>query len=158
MQSLEDFGIIPSVIYKDSLLNINKNLLIGEKNGIRVYHCENKKFSFSFFYKNEEFGKVYSINSLGNNYFICGRSFGFCSIFLLREEEGKGKSIRKINIFRNNNLRTSYESFEVNNDKYYINNICIKKTSVATGNILVSSVDKTLKIYSFSYKSNTSIG
>ena len=136
---------------------MNNHLLVGEKDGIEVYLIENKRFFFSFFYKNEEFGNVYTINPLGNNYFICGRSFGFCSIFLLREEEGKGKSIRKINIFRNNNLRTSDEAFEVTKDNYYINNICIKKTSVATGNILVSSVDKTLKVYSFSFINNALI-
>ena len=145
------------VLYNNSLLNMNKHLLVGEKDGIEVYFIENKRFFFSFFYKNEEFGNVYTINPLGNNYFICGRSFGFCSIFLLREEEGKGKSIRKINIFRNNNLRTSDEAFEVTKDNYYINNICIKKTSVATGNILVSSVDKTLKVYSFSFINNALI-
>ena len=125
---------IPSQIYNDSLLSINNFLLVGELEGIRVYHHEHGTISFSFFYKNEEFGGIYSIKYLGNNYFICGRSFGFCSIFLLREDV---KYIRKVNIFRNNNLRTSDQNFNVLKDEFCNSNICVKKNSETDGNILV---------------------
>ena len=148
---LKEFINNSSTFYNDSLLNLDKNLLVGEKDGIRVYHHEEKVITFSFFYKNEEFGSFYSIKYLGNNYFICGRSFGFCSIFKLKEKE---KNIRKINIFRNNNVITSMKEFDIMNDNYFINNICVKKTSVATGDILISSVDRTLKIYSYAFHNN----
>ena len=151
LRSLYEFRNNSAAYYKDSLLAIDGNLLVGEYNGIRVYRYDGRRISYSFFYKNKEFGNVYSIKHLGNNYFICGRSFGFCSIFLLRE---RTKNIRKINIFRNNNLRTSDEEFEVMNDNYLINNICVKRTSADRGNILVSSVDKTLKAYSYSFRQN----
>ena len=150
LQLKEPVYDIPSRIYNDSLLNINSYLLVGESDGIRAYLHEHGAISFSFFYKNEEFGGIYSIKYLGHNYFICGRSFGFCSIFLLRED---GKYIRKVNIFRNNNLRTSDEEFNVSNDEFYISNICVKRKSETNGNILVCSKDKTLKAYNFTFSS-----
>ena len=149
---IKEFNNIPSTIYNDSFLDINKNLLVGEKDGISVYKYGKKRITFSFFYKNEEFGGIYSMKSLRDNYFICGRAFGFCSIFLLREN-----NIRNINVFRNNNLRASDKPYDLKDDKFYITNICVKKPSESSGNIgniLVSSVDRTLKIYWFKYKKN----
>lgn len=88
---------------------------MGEKNGISVIKHENKRFTYSYFYKNEEFGGVFSINSLGRNNFICGRSLGYCSIFLLREN-----SIRKVNIFRNNNLSIYNNSNIIRHSRTYV--------------------------------------
>ena len=173
---MEVFANISFTIYNESFLNINKFILIGDKDGIRVYKIVinnqlRKRIEYSFYYKNEEFGIVYSIKSLGSltreppsrtigkNYFICGRSFGFCSIFLLREKE---KSIRKINIFRNNNQSSSEHGFNVIRDDFCINNICVEEMTyendprnpIAFGRLLVYSVDKTLKIYNFKYFEN----
>ena len=133
-------------LFNDSIIELNGNLLVGLNDGIRVYYFEKGGIIFSYNYKNEEFGKIFSIKSLGNNYFICGRSFGFCSIFLLRE-----KSIRKINIFRNNNLRASDEPYSIRDDIYFITNICIGETSETDGYILVSSFDNSFKAYSYQY-------
>ena len=145
-----------SIISNDSLLDINGNLLVGEKNGINVFHHKKKDngidINFSFFFKNEEFGGVFSMKSLENNYFICGRSFGFCSVFLLRE-----KSIRKINIYRNNNLRASDKPYDIYDVKYRITSICVQKTSEKNGNILISSIDKTLKVYCYQKAQNNFI-
>ena len=141
-----------SIIYNDSLLDIKGNLLVGLENGIMVYRHHNRQITSIEFYNIDEFEGVYSIKSLGNNYFICGRNFGYCSLFLLREKE-----IRKINIFRNNNLRTSNEIYDSKNDNYFITNICIKKISEIHGYILVSSVDKTLRVYYYHNKDNNFI-
>ena len=137
---------IPSTRYHNSLLNINGNLLIGEENGIRVIRYQNKRITSSYFFKDEDFGGVFAMKHLGNNYFICGRSFGFCSLFLLREN-----SLRKINIFRNNNLSVYQDENTTRNDEYSITDICIRKKSETEGNILISSVDKTLKVYNYEY-------
>ena len=138
---------IPSTMHNGSLLNINGNLLIGEKNGIRVVHHENRRIISSYFFNNEEFGGVYIMKYLGNNYFICGRSFGFCSLFLLSEN-----SIRKINIFRNNNLVNYNNICNDRVDNYYITDICIRKiTGQSYGYILISSADRTLKVYSYEF-------
>ena len=146
LELVNSFDNIYSTISPNSLLVINKKLLVGQKNGIRVFHHEQGIIRNCYFFNNEElgdeFGGVFSIQSLGNNYFICGRSFGFCSIFLLRE-----KSIRKINIFKNNNA--SVKPYNLINDNYYITDICVKKTSENKGIILISSVDKTLKVYNY---------
>ena len=134
-------------MHNGSLLNINGNLLIGEKNGIRVVHHENRRIISSYFFNNEEFGGVYIMKYLGNNYFICGRSFGFCLLFLLREN-----SIRKINIFRNNNLVNYNNICNDRFDNYYITVICIIKiTGQSYGYILISSADRTLKVYSYEF-------
>ena len=163
----ESFDNISSTIYNDYLLNIKNDLLIGEKNGIRVIHHENKKMENNFYNVNsKEFGDVYSIKHLGDNYFICGRSFGYCSILLLRN-----KAIRNINIFRNNNLsvfvndkankkaeKVKSNCLDIKNDKFFITHICVNKTSdndkINEGYILVSSIDKTLKIYRYIFKKN----
>ena len=137
---------IPSTAYHNSLLNINGNLLIGEENGIRVVRHQHKRIISSYFFKDEDFGGVFAMKHLGNNYFICGRSFGYCSLFLLREN-----SIRKINIFRNNNLSVYQDANSTRNDEYSITDICIRKKSETKGNILISSVDKTLKVYNYEY-------
>jgi len=145
---IEEFKILSSELFNNNLLDINGNLIVGEKNGIRVFHHENQKIIDSYFYKNEEFGDVFTIASLGRNYFICGREYGFCSIFLLRVEEG---SVRKINIFRNNNLN-DYNNSEIPKDDYYITDICVKEdNSDNFGYILISSFDKTLKVYKYVY-------
>ena len=144
--SIEEFKILSSELFNNNLLDINGNLIVGEKNGIRVFHHENQKIIYSYFYKNEEFGDVFSIASLGRNYFICGGAYGFCSIFLLRAEEG---IVRKINIFRNNNLN-DYNNSEFPKDDYYITDICVKEEdSDNFGYILISSFDKTLKVYNY---------
>ena len=116
LQLIKEFENISSIVYNNSLLDINGNLIVGEKNGIRVIKLENRSFTYSYFYKNEEFGDVLSIKSLGRNNFICGRSIGFCSIFLLRE-----KNIRKVNIFRNNNLSVYNNSNAIRYSRSYIN-------------------------------------
>jgi len=111
-----------------------------------------KDLHIHIFFKNEEFGGVFSINSLGRNNFIYGRSLGFCSIFLLREN-----NIRKVNIFRNNNLsvynnnnvirynRTYIAGFHTQNNlndigtfnnDYAITDICVKEDSENKGYIL----------------------
>ena len=122
--------------------------MVGQKNGIRVFHHEQGIIRNYYFFNNEEFadefGGVFSMRSLGKNYFICGRAFGFCSVFLLRE-----KSIRKINIFKNNNA--SVKPYNLIKDNYYIIDICVKETSENEGIILISSVDKTLKVYSYTF-------
>ena len=129
-----------STLYNDSLLYMNENLLVGENKGIKVFEIVNKKLKCKYYFENEEFGGVFSMKDLGNNYFICGRSYGFCSVFLLREN-----SIRKVNIFRNNNL--SYiGNYDYNYDNFYITNICVDYNN---GLILISSADKTIKIYDF---------
>ena len=138
---------IPFTVYHNSLLNINENLLIGEKNGIRVVRHQNKRIISSYFFKDKEFGGVFAMKHLGNNYFICGRSFGFCSLFLLREN-----SIRKINIFRNNNLSVYQNENTIRNDPYSISDICIRRISNIEGNIIISSVDKTLKVYHYNFR------
>ena len=132
-----------STIYNDSLLDINGKLLVGVEKGIIIYRHRNREITFFDYFENEEFGGVYSIKSLENNYFICGRSYGFCSLFLLRET-----AIRKINIFRNNNLSFN-GNYNAQNDEYHITNICIKKINDSFGYILVSSIDKTLKVYCY---------
>ena len=136
----------------DNLLDINENLLVGAIDGICVFHHVNRNISFSFYYKNEEFGGVFSMKSLNNNYFICGRSYGFCSLFLLRKNH-----IRKINIFRNNNKSIYEQHTNIENDKYFINEICIRRVDDKNGYIIVSSNDKTLKIYSYKNKDNVFI-
>ena len=176
LQLIKEFENISSIVYNNSLLDINGNLIVGEKNGIRVIKLENRSFTYSYFYKNEEFGDVLSIKSLGRNNFICGRSIGFCSIFLLRE-----KNIRKVNIFRNNNLsvynnsnaikysRSFITPFDIqrvfrdnylitdrnvkkiSNSDYAVTDICVKEVSENEGYILISSVDKTLKVYKYNY-------
>ena len=96
LEFIKEIENISSIVYNNSLLDIDGNLLVGEKNGISVIKLikhKNQRFTYSYFYKNEEFGGVVSINSLGRNNFICGRSLGYCSIFLLRDN-----SIRKVNI------------------------------------------------------------
>ena len=148
LELVNSFDNIYSTISSNSLLNIDKKLLVGQKNGIRVFHHEQGIIRNYYFFNNEElgdeFGGVFSIRSLGKNYFICGRAFGFCSIFLLRE-----KSIRKINIFKNNNA--SVKPYNLIKDNYYIIDICVKETSENEGIILISSVDKTLKVYSYTF-------
>ena len=84
-----------------------------------------------------------------DNYFICGRSYGFCSVFLLR-----GNHIRKINIFRNNNQSIYNERNNIKNDNYFITNICINKISRDSGYILVTSNDQTLKAYYYENRNN----
>lgn len=142
---------IYSTISNNSLLDINGNLLVGQINGIRVFHHESGIITNNYFYNNEEFGDefggVFSIKSLGRNYFICGRAFGFCSIFLLREKNIN--KIIKINIFRNNNA--SVKPYDLINDNYIITDICVKENSEEGGLILVSSADKTLKVYSYQF-------
>ena len=145
---------ISSTIYNDNLLNIKNDLLFGEKNCIGAIHHEKNIEMYYYCYNDNdnEFGPVYSINDLGDNYFICGRSFGYCSIFLLRD-----KTIRNINIFRNNNL-SSFNPLDIKNDTFFITHICVNKTfnkdKEKGGFILVSSIDKTLKIYDYTFKEN----
>lgn len=146
LQSLKKFKIISS-ISNNNLLDINGNLLVGEQKGITIIHHENGEITNKYFYEDNGFGSVYSINNLGNDYFICGRSFGFCSIFLLKDN-----NIRKINIFRNNNLSVYDENNKYEKDNYLITDICIKETSDKKY-ILISSVDKTLKVYEYSFGS-----
>ena len=144
---IASFGI-NSPISNNSLLDINGNLLVGQTNCIRVFHHEQGIIAYNYYFNNEEFedglGGIFSIKPLRKNYFICGRAFGFCSIFLLRE-----KSIRKINIFRNNNA--SIKPYNLLDDKFYITDICVKEKSEIDGYILISSVDKTLKVYKFNF-------
>ena len=148
---------IISKVFTFCLLYINKTLLIGTEEGIKLYHYNNRVITFLLLYKDVNFGRVYPMEYLGNNYFICGRSLGFCSLLLLRAEREEIKGIRKINVFRNNNEVISDNWLNAQNDHYYINNICIQKTSEATGYILISSIDNTLKVYSYSYFGNTFI-
>ena len=101
---------------------------------------------------NKEFGAVYSITDLGHDYFICGRSFGYCSIFQLRK-----KAIRNINIFRNNNLSTLDNCFDIKMDQFFITYIYVKETSENKGFIFVSSIDKTLKIYVYKFQKNNNL-
>ena len=142
---LLDSKKIPSTIYNGSLLDIKGYLLVGEKNGIRVFQHENRMILNTYFFKNEEFGRVYVMKNIHDDYFICGRSFGFFSIFLRRDS-----CIRKINIFRNNNLKCSEDKYDVNDDNFYITDICcVKGESDNEGYILISSADKTLKVYTY---------
>ena len=88
---------------------------------------------------------------IDNDYFICGRNYGFCSIFKMRNS-----FIRKINIFRNNNLMFSENINKSNfkNDDYYITNICCAQINEKEGYILISSADNTLKAYTYNVCSN----
>ena len=140
------FGPCTSTKHNTSLLDMNGNLLIGEEFSIRVFQHENKTITNIYFYYDEEFGEIFTIRPLKNNYFLAGRSYGYCSLFLLRE-----KSIRKINIFRNNNLSVSKTINDYKDDQFYITDIYVKETSRDTGYILISSKDKTLKIYKYEF-------
>lgn len=144
-----------STKYTESLIDIKSNnidkllsyLLIGEEDGIMVIQHKAHNKIKSKNYKDKEFGGVYSIKSLGYNYIICGRSFGFCSIFLLQED-----NLMKINVFRNNNLRASNRRYDLKNDSFYITNICVKdvlyeKEGKRIRYILIGSFDRTLKVY-----------
>lgn len=152
---IKSFSNIYSTIYNDNLLIIKNDLLVGEKDCIGVIHHEKnvEMYYYSYNGNDNEFGAVYSIKYLGDNYFICGRSFGYCSIFLLRN-----KTIRNINIFRNNNLSIFGNGLDIGNDKFYITHICVSKTSknngINKGYIFVSSEDKALKIYSYEFIEN----
>ena len=156
----KSFSDISMVESNDNLLEIKgqtlDTLLVGVKDGINVYKYYRNRtvgdITLSFCYKNEEFGGVFSMKSLNNNYFICGRSYGFCSIFLLRDSH-----IRKINIFRNNNQSIYDDHAKIENDKYFIDNICVKSISNDFGYILVSSNDQTLKAYYYNNKNNVFI-
>ena len=121
-------------------------LLIGAKDGIQLFKHKNKQIISHNFYKDNDLGEIRTIRYLGNNYFICGRFFGYCSIFLLR-----GKNIRKINSFRNNNS-CIFNSFLY--DQYHITDICVKdindsKKKVNIRYLIITSADKTVKIYSY---------
>jgi len=41
---------ISSIVYNNSLLDIDGNLLAGEKNGISVIKHENQRFTYSYFF------------------------------------------------------------------------------------------------------------
>ena len=142
---------IDSINYNDSLLDIKGNLLVGQKNGICVIqHDKGEIISKRVFYNNE-FGGIFSMKVIDNDYFICGRNYGFCSIFKMRNS-----FIRKINIFRNNNLMFSENINKSNfkNDDYYITNICCAQINEKEGYILISSADNTLKAYTYNVCSN----
>ena len=157
LKYIDGFGDETFLNNNNCMLNIKNEvkgeligfLLIGAKYGIQIIKHKNKKIiGKNDFYEDIEFGDIYSIKYLRNNYFICGRSFGFCSIFLLRED-----NIRKINIFRNNNS-WFYNPYSFNSqfDKYYITDICFKKIcykeeGICFTYLLVTSFDKTVKIY-----------
>ena len=151
IRKYKEFSDITAMKCNDNLLDIRGNLLVGVSDGINVYRYENRNIRLSFCYKNEEFGGVFSMKFLKNsdNYFICGRSYGFCSVFLLR-----GNHIRKINIFRNNNQSIYNERNNIKNDNYFITNICINKISRDSGYILVTSNDQTLKAYYYENRNN----
>ena len=122
LKQYKELSDITAMKCNDNLLDINGNLLVGAIDGINVYHYRRRNITLAFWYKNKEFGGVFSMKSLNNNYFICGRSYGFCSIFLLREN-----NIRKINIFRNNNQSIYKKDVNINNDKYFITNIYVRR-------------------------------
>ena len=151
IRQYKEFSNITTMKCKDNLLDIRGNLLVGVSDGINVYRYDNRNIRLSFCYKNEEFGGVFSMKFLKNsdNYFICGRSYGFCSVFLLR-----GNHIRKINIFRNNNQSVYNKRNNIQNDQYFITNICINKVSRDSGYILVTSNDQTLKAYYYQNRNN----
>ena len=149
-----------STKYTESLIDIKSYfkgkflsyLLIGEEDGISIIEHNAHEIINSKYYKDEEFGGVYSIKSLGNNYIICGRSFGFCSIFLLQ-----GNDLMKINVFRNNNLNASNKIYDLKKDFYYITNICVKDVKYEKENyelryILIGSFDRTLKVYYYFFR------
>ena len=122
-------------------------LLIGAKDGIQVIrHKLNEKPVQHNYYKDKELGDIYSMRYLGNNYFICGRAFGFCSIFLLRENG----NIRKINVFKNNNAWVYSRFDKIISDHFLISDICVKKIGHGKrGYIITASFDKTMKIYNY---------
>ena len=152
LKQYKEFSDITAMKCNDNLLDINGNLLVGVIDGINVYHYRRRNITLAFCYKNKEFGGVFSMKSLNNNYFICGRSYGFCSIFLLREN-----NIRKINVFRNNNQSIYKKDVNINNDKYFITNIYVRRVFSDYRYILVSSNDQTLKAYHFQNKNNVFI-
>lgn len=143
---------IDSIIHNDSLLDIKGNLLVGQKNGICVIQHDKREIISKRVFYNNEFGGIFSMKVIDNDYFICGRQYGFCSIFKMRNSY-----LRKINIFRNNNLMYSENIDNSNvyrNDNYYITNICCAKMAENEGYILISSADKTLKAYTYKVCSN----
>ena len=144
IKRINKYEIVAFPIHNNSLSNIKEYLLVGELNGVRVFKHENRGIITTFFLENGEFGGVFSIKHIQDDYFICGRAFGFCSIFRKRYF-----SIRKINIFRNNNLRSSNDEYDFDKDNYYITDICCVKTSDNDGYILTTSADRTLKVYEY---------
>ena len=102
---------IDSVVSNDCLLDIKGKLMVGQKDGIYIFEHENKNIVKNYFFENNGFGGVFSMKHIENEYFICGREFGFCSIFKARDS-----LIRKVNIFRNNNLMSS-EDINIDEDE-----------------------------------------
>ena len=140
LEFLDGFTGENYMIYNDSIIFIGNHLLVGVENGIRVFEVD-KNIKLKYFFENKEFGGVFSMKYLENNYFICGRNFGFCSICLLREN-----SIRKINVFRNYKSKNTNEIFDDKFDKSFIPYIYVDNTS---GIILICSEDKSLKLYQY---------
>ena len=66
LELVNSFDNIYSTISSNSLLNINKKLLVGQKNGIRVFHLEQGIIRNCYFFNNEELGDEFGVYFLFN--------------------------------------------------------------------------------------------
>ena len=114
LEMINSFKEINSMVSNDCLLDIKGHLLIGLEDGIQVIQHEKRNIKRNDFFSNSEFGGVFSMKIIDDDYFICGREMGFCSIFKMRDY-----FIRKANIFRNNNLMFIEANEKKNNNFSY---------------------------------------
>ena len=144
---LENFALIKSykniksTAYNNSIIKINDNILIGEKNGIR-FIILSKNFD-TFLYENKDLNSVLSLYYFGNNIILAGTSTGFIYIYNLiyRKDINSLKNIDiiKYNLNSINNMKDSWQNAVT----------CI----TFLGNyIIVGSIDGSMKMYNVNEK------
>ena len=97
---IKTFSNINSTQYNNCLIEVDNNIFVGEKNGIRIFTIKNNLIEDKF-YEDNDLERVLALYYLGNNIIIAGSTTGFIYLYKIRENN-EIITLENINVFRNN--------------------------------------------------------
>ena len=141
-EKIKSFLRDKSINQNNNIVKLDNLILIGEQNQITIFQILNNKIKL-YTYKDDDLGNVFALNTFynyGNNLLLAGSDLGFVFIFEICGD-GNEVSLKNINIMRNNKKalkgRTNYSITCLTTYDHYI---------------IVSSIDKLIKMYTYKFR------
>ncbi len=132
------FNNIYSTAYNNSLIELDNNLFVGEKGGIRIFQIQNNNIDYVFY--KDSFIRILSLSSIGNDFIFAGATNG--NIYLYKIIKHGNINLEKINVTRN--------CFEIVKNKFNYSISGLKYYSQYNKSFIISCfVDGNIKMYEY---------
>ena len=136
---IKTYDNIYATAYNNSLLLVDNNLFVGEKDGIRIFRFNYNNHIEAFFYEDKDLERCLSLCYLGNNIIMSGSTTGF--IYLYRIIKNKDITLENVNVIRNNSLALK--------GRYNYAVSCLAFMNERGSYIISGSIDGIIKMYRY---------